>query len=152
MSDQTDAVRETPESDPKTSQTSQEQPEASSDGSQTQEQHTAAPQPTAEDIQAMREADDARIAQIEREIAEADGLIKEAERAIILLRNERDQINARRGKHRAMTQAEAHAAIVATGQAQRMSRAAADQQFQAMTGGVVPSVKTPAERNASRRK
>lgn len=105
---------------------------------QAQEQ-PAAPAPTREEV-------DARLAAIEQGIAEADATIKAATARMESLRRERDALNRQRAPRAAVSQAEAHAAIVASGQAQRAARADQAKQFHAMTGGITPSVDTPAER------
>lgn len=100
----------------------------------------AAPAPSREDI-------DDRLAAIEREIADADAAMKSAAARMESLRRERDALNRQRAPRAAMTQAEAHAAIVASGQAQRAARAEQTKAFQELTGGSIPAVETPIERS-----
>lgn len=104
----------------------------------------ATPEQQAEAIDAI----EARLGQIENELAVADAQIKEATATMVELRRERDRLNAQRSPRAAMSQAQAHAAIVAAGQSQRAQRFAQVQQFKAITGGVIPAVDTPAERAA----
>lgn len=98
-----------------------------------------------------RDAIAARIGQIEDELAAADAEIKDASARMIELRRERDRLNAQQAPRAGMTQAQAHAAIVAAGQSQRAQRFAQVQQFKNITGGVIPVVETPAERAAKSR-
>ena len=93
----------------------------------------------------------ARIRQIENELVAADAEIKAASARMVELRRERDRLSAQQAPKARMTQAQAHAAIVAAGQSQRAKRFAQMHQFMNMTGGVIPTVETPAERAAKRR-
>lgn len=147
--DRTDAITEpndltAADAAPDTSDEQAEQEQVQTDDAapeaaeQAQEQ-AAAPAPTREEV-------DARLAAIEQGIAEADAAIKAATARMESLRRERDALNRQRAPQAAMSQAEAHAAIVASGQAQRAARAEQAKQFQTLTGGTIPTVETPAER------
>lgn len=94
----------------------------------------------------------ARITEIEQELAAADNEIKRLQGAMTDLRRERDRLYQRGLPGRQITQAEAHQALVRSGQEARASRAADAARFRELTGGgPVPTVNTPAEQAARSR-
>lgn len=87
-----------------------------------------------------------RVAQIEQELKAADDAIVVLKNRMTDLRRERDALVARGLPGRTITQAEAHQALVASGQAQRRARGEQARAFRNLTGGgPAPSVLTPAE-------
>lgn len=94
----------------------------------------------------------ARIAEIEQELAAADTEIKRLQAAMTDLRRERDRLYQRGLPGRQITQAEAHQALVRSGQKARANRAADAARFRELTGGgPIPTVNTPAEQAARSR-
>lgn len=93
----------------------------------------------------------ARLAEIDRELVQADADLAAVNRRLTSLRAERDRLQ-RMGLGPAVSQAEALKRMVESDQAQRMARANAAAQVTGILGGKLPTVRTPAEQAAMQKK
>lgn len=93
----------------------------------------------------------ARLAEIDRELVQADADLAAANRRLTALRAERDRLQ-RMGLGPAVSQAEALKRMVESDQEQRLARARAAAQVTGILGGKLPTVRTPAEQAAMQKR
>jgi hypothetical protein len=93
----------------------------------------------------------ARLAEIDRELVQADADLAAVNRRLTSLRAERDRLQ-RMGLGPAVSQAEALKRMVESDQSQRIARANAAALVTGILGGKLPTVRTPAEQAAMQKK